>query len=173
MTAEELVRLATQTGIDAYRKERDGDRKAAMDSRLKNTKLLLENYRNIKASVSDSVTYAEDSETAMEVLQELMVGKGTFFSDSIRLSAAKSAILLDHIDSMLKVYRERCMASSNPGVQRRWQIIEALYVEGEENSMDDIAEKLYVGTRQLYEDKKRAITEISILFFGVSALGIS
>ncbi len=89
MTAEELIRLATQTGIDAYRKERDGDRKAVLDKRLKNTKLLLENYQNIKTSVANSVVYAEDSETAMEVLQELMIGGGTFFADSIRRNAAK------------------------------------------------------------------------------------
>lgn len=127
MTTEDLVRLAAKTGAEAYRRERDAEIQEMRDKRLRNTKLLLQNYHAIRASVDHSVSYAEDSDTALDVLAELMVGKGTFFADSIRRNVAKSAILLDHIDSMLEVYKERCSKSTLTA--RRFQIIQMQHLQ--------------------------------------------
>ena len=68
---------------------------------------------------------------------------------------------------MLGVYKNRCLRSSKPEVQRRWRIIEALYLVEDDCSTADVAEKEFVTEKTVYNDLNKSYEELSELFFGI------
>ena len=69
---EELIRLAakegSKAGVEAYRKEQKKAHEKLSDRRLRNVKLLLQNYRELKQHAENAVYTAEQAEDAMDIL---------------------------------------------------------------------------------------------------------
>lgn len=180
---EAIVRLASETAVESYRKElerqqeQDGKARRERHHRVVNSaKMLLKNYRRFKKMTVSSV-YGKDTstnETLVELL-ELMQGiyrSGELEVVSIKDRVARTELMIEHIDAMLEVYKKDCNRS--PEGQRRYRIIYWMYLsEDESKTAEDIAEMENVVVRTVFRDIKTAYEELAVLFFGIDGVRFS
>ena len=180
---EAIVRLASETAVESYRKElerqqeQDGKARRERHHRVVNSaKMLLKNYRRFKKMTVSSV-YGKDTstnETLVELL-ELMQGiyrSGELEVVSIKDRVARTELMIEHIDAMLDVYKKDCNRS--PEGQRRYRVIYWMYLsEDESKSAEDIAEMENVVVRTVFRDIKTAYEELAVLFFGIDGVRFS
>lgn len=180
---EAIVRLASETAVESYRKElerqqeQDGKARRERHHRVVNSaKMLLKNYRRFKKMTVSSV-YGKDTstnETLVELL-ELMQGiyrSGELEVVSIKDRVARTELMIEHIDAMLEVYKKDCNRS--PEGQRRYRVIYWMYLsEDESKTAEDIAEMENVAVRTVFRDIKTAYEELAVLFFGIDGVRFS
>ena len=180
---EAIVRLASETAVESYRKELDRqqeqDGKARRERHhrgVNSAKMLLKNYRRFKKMTVSSV-YGKDTstnETLVELL-ELMQGiyrSGELEVVSIKDRVARTELMIEHIDAMLEVYKKDCNRS--PEGQRRYRVIYWMYLsEDESKTAEDIAEMENVVVRTVFRDIKTAYEELAVLFFGIDGVRFS
>lgn len=180
---EAIVRLASETAVESYRKElerqqeQDGKARRERHHRVVNSaKMLLKNYRRFKKMTVSSV-YGKDTstnETLVELL-ELMQGiyrSGELEVVSIKDRVARTELMIEHIDAMLEVYKKDCNRS--PEGQRRYRVIYWMYLsEDEFKTAEDIAEMENVVVRTVFRDIKTAYEELAVLFFGIDGVRFS
>lgn len=180
---EAIVRLASETAVESYRKElerqqeADGKARKERHHRVVNSaKMLLKNYRRFKKMTVSSVYGKETStnETLVELL-ELMQGiyrSGELEVVSIKDRVARTELMIEHIDAMLEVYKKDCNRS--PEGQRRYRVIYWMYLsEDESKTAEDIAEMENVVVRTVFRDIKTAYEELAVLFFGIDGVKFS
>lgn len=180
---EAIVRLASETAVESYRKElerqqeQDGKARRERHHRVVNSaKMLLKNYRRFKKMTVSSV-YGKDTstnETLVELL-ELMQGiyrSGELEVVSIKDRVARTELMIEHIDAMLEVYKKDCNRS--PEGKRRYRVIYWMYLsEDESKTAEDIAEMENVVVRTVFRDIKTAYEELAVLFFGIDGVRFS
>lgn len=180
---EAIVRLASETAVESYRKElerqQEQDGKARRERHhcvVNSAKMLLKNYRRFKKMTVSSV-YGKDTstnETLVELL-ELMQGiyrSGELEVVSIKDRVARTELMIEHIDAMLEVYKKDCNRS--PEGQRRYRVIYWMYLsEDESKTAEDIAEMENVVVRTVFRDIKTAYEELAVLFFGIDGVRFS
>ena len=174
----ESARLAALEGARAVLAEQAKSAAGRSDRRLHNTKLLLKNYRMFKAYCTGAVYTDEngehdgqDDETALEIM-DMMLQRDTYSVtvESIRKSCRRTKIMVQHIDSMLDMYRVVCEQSSNAALLRGYRIIKGLYLDDPPSTAEQLALQENISPRQLYRDCDIAIEKISLLMFGIDGL---
>lgn len=176
LTKEELTSIiqdaalvGAQVASDAMLVGQRKKEKERIDRRLHNTDLLLRNYRTLKASCENAVYESKEGEVS-EVLEDIMSMKNDkVIVESIRTSARRTAIMVQHIDKMLEVYRVYCSKISEKD-KRRYKIIKALYISKAPMTIAEISKKFSVSKVTVYEDVKIAKERLSSLFFGIDGL---
>ena len=157
-------------------------RKAAgrCDRRLRNTKLLLKNYRMFKKHCTGAVYTDEagehdgqEEETALELLDMMLQRNNAITVESIRNSCRRTKIMIRHIDAMLGLYETYCAQSDNEALKRGLRIIKAMYIDETAKPVEQIAMQENVSARQVYRDHDAAVDKISMLMFGIDALEMS
>ena len=156
---KEIVGLAVTAGIKAYRDEATKHRKEIYDKRLYNTKLLMRNYRDLK----------EHADKILNLMSE-WVREEASTVDSIKKSAARTRLIMDHINEMLQIYQAACERSKRPEDTRRYGVLYDYYISPENLSLEEIAEKYSVDTRTIYRDIRDATARITALLFGVDGI---
>lgn len=143
------------------------------DKRLRNTKLLLRNYRNF-VDYNENAIYetaqlcGDDDAKLLE-----MIGLDTSETrrvESIRSNVVRTRMIMEHIQEMLEVYKKRCGNSKKPEVNRRWRVLEALYLSEESKEPHEIAELEHISISQVYQDVNNATEDLSKLFFGLQLI---
>ena len=155
---EAIVRLASETAVESYRKElerqqeQDGKARRERHHRVVNSaKMLLKNYRRFK---------------------KMTVSSGELEVVSIKDRVARTELMIEHIDAMLEVYKKDCNRS--PEGQRRYRVIYWMYLsEDESKTAEDIAEMENVVVRTVFRDIKTAYEELAVLFFGIDGVRFS
>lgn len=173
---EAIVRLAAQAGakaaMETLEKERAKERKSRYDRRLRNTKLLLRNYRMFKEHCEAAVFDASQiDENAIDIL-DLMWDRdgGEMVVESIKKSAQRTAIIMRHIDAMVDLYAAYCYRSGKPEDARRFRVISALYIEGTPWTVSQVAAREQIDDRTVYKDVDAAVEKLSALIFGIDGL---
>lgn len=180
---EAIVRLASETAVESYRKElerqqeRDGKARRERHHRVVNSaKMLLKNYRRFKKMTVSSV-YGKDTSTNETLIELLELMQGIYRSGelevvSIKDRVARTELMIEHIDAMLEVYKKDCNRS--PEGQRRYRVIYWMYLsEDESKTAEDIAEMENVVVRTVFRDIKTAYEELAVLFFGIDGVRFS
>lgn len=123
--------IGAQASVKAVERERKKFRDARSDRRFRNTKYLLRNYNMLAKHCSNAVydratelTHHEGIEDILELLDE-MLDEGIQV-ESIMKSAARTQIIMDHVNRMLGIYKVYCTESQKPEEQRHYRVIEAL-----------------------------------------------
>lgn len=176
LTKEEIDAMIQQAALAGAQVASDammvGQRKSEkekIDRRLHNTDLLLRNYRTLKASYENAVYKSKEGEVT-EVLEDIMTMKDDkVIVESIKTSAKRTAIMVQHIDKMLDVYRIYCSKLSEKD-KRRYKIVKALYISKTPMTIAEISKKFSVSKVTVYEDIKIAKERLSSLFFGIDGL---
>lgn len=181
MSREEMrnmVNLAAEAGakaaMDRIDEERKNMRKKSADRRLRNTKLLMRNYRMLKENADNSVFgRSQMEESAADILTSMMnLYNDEVIVESIKRSASRTAIIVSHIETMLGLYEAYCGKSSNPLDTRRYEIIHDLYIAENPMTVKEIAKKQKMSRENVYSDIKIAIEMLTSLIFGVDGLNV-
>ena len=176
LTAEqrkEIIGVASQVAIEQYQKSAERAKQTARDKRLHNTKLLMEKYRSFVIHSKTAVHEASQVEDDFDLddLLELMdcgTGDKELAVTSVRESAARTRILVHHIDRMLDYFKYRCDHSPKPEDDRRYRIIHYSYLaeEKEQKTFQELADEENVDISTIYRDHKVALRQLSALIFG-------
>lgn len=168
MTKEEIVKMAVESVREYDRKQA----KSRTDRRLRNTKLLLENYSLLRDHCVNAIyDKSRDIETfrVVDVLDELeRCDDKDLYIESIKKSTVRTRIILKHIDEMLSLYKTFCSQSKQTEDQRRYRIFDAYYFEGA--TIEEIIQREAVAERTVYRDMEVAREKLSALIFGIDGL---
>jgi len=160
--------IATKTAIDIYAKEKQREKKRRADRRLRDTKRLLKNYREIKIHAGDAIaSLAEVKNEDFDFFHSIMEDESSVDVTAIVQSKARSAIMLTHIDAMLEAYQVICFASAKPEEQRRYRILESTYLCESPDTIANIAKCENIDERTVYRDLDAAYEKMSALLFGI------
>lgn len=176
MNQEEIIRLAAETGartaMETLEKQRQKESREMSDRRLRNTKLLLRNYRVLKDHATHAVFEAESEEDPMQIIEDLMMpGRSpNLFVESIKRSAARTATMVRHIEAMLRLYQVYCYQYGSEEDERRWRVIDGLYIADERTTVAALADQEGVVERTIYKDIDVASERISALMFGIDGI---
>lgn len=176
---QESVTAGVNEGIRIGMKEIENIKferiKNKTDTRRHNTEMLLKNYNNFKKHFEDSIysseQLSEDEETDFSKFDFDEPMKESYIKAIIK-SKTRTEIILKQIDTFLEYFNIKCLTSKREDVQRRGQVIKLLYTNEETLTFEEVAEELHISTKTVDRDKKAAIKELSVLFFGIDGLKI-
>lgn len=174
---ERAVQQGTEAGIKAalnhIEEEKKAHRKGRYDKRLRNTRLLLKNYRAFKDHAAGAVYSARKAkESAIDILDGLdeKAFDDDLYIESISRSQQRTIIIVNHIEEMLNYYRISCEESGRPEEIRRYRVIMGTYIEQERKTAEEIAAQEHIERRTVYKDINAAIKPLSALIFGIDSL---
>lgn len=174
---ERAVQQATEAGvkaaIDHIEEEKKAHRKGRHDKRLRNTRLLLKNYRAFKGHATGAIDNAKRiKESAIDILDGLDENSfdDDLYIESISRSQQRTIIIVNHIEEMINYYRISCEESGRPEEMRRYRVIMGTYIDPERKSAEQIAGEEHIERRTVYKDINAAIKPLSALIFGVDSL---
>lgn len=171
-----IIRLAAeigaQTALKQYENAVNKAKAERVDRRLRNTKLLLRNYRMFKTHAENAIYDAADiDETAYDIL-DLMSDRGQdsdAIVESIRQSVARTVVIVAHIDTMLGLYETYC-AKAGLEEMRRWGVIQGLYIADPPMTAKELANNFCVTERTIYRDVDIATERLTALLFGIDGV---
>lgn len=172
----EMVTSAAKIGAEAAMERLESEKqkvhKKAVDKRLHNTRLLLKNYRMLKAHAMNSVFgRTQMQESAADVLESMMnLYNDEIIVDSIKRSASRTAIIISHIDNMLGIYSAYCDKSKDRLERRRYNTIHEMWISADQKTVKEIAKAHHISAESVYVDINIAIERLSALIFGVDGL---
>jgi len=175
VSLDEVIQLAVKTGVQAAfeysNKEKSERLRKKYDRRLHNTKLLLKEYRTFKAHVKGAV-YKSSDLRPIDILDELDDDfiTGQAYVESIKSSTERTLVIVEHIDTMLEVFREICQRSKKLEQVRRCNIIFDMYINGDVTNIEEVARKYSIDIRTVYRDIDKVLPTLTVLFFGVDGL---
>lgn len=176
-TMEIAVQRGTEAGIkaamDYLAEEKKQLKKGRYDRRLRNTRLLLKNYRSFRNYAKNAVYKASQlKENAVDILDGLdeYSFDDSLYIESIKKSQQRTLIILNHIDEMLRYYKIDCEQSGKDEELRRYRIIVAYYINEQRKSAEQIAEDEHIERRTLYKDINMALKPLSALIFGIDSM---
>ena len=169
----DAARLGAEASIKAVEQERKKFRDGRSDRRFRNTKLLLRNYTVLNCShavydAASAATGEESVEEIVEALDELL--EENLKVESIMKSAARTQLIMRHVNRMLGIYKVVCENSVDEGEQRHYRVIEALYLRDRPLSPTAVAEREKIDKRTVYKDVDAACATLSALIFGIDGI---
>lgn len=168
---ERAAEVATEMAMNIYQQKAKEEERAKFDKRYKNTKLLLEHYRDFSDYGEKAVyrIYEELDEDIVDII-ELMEGRRSDNDgriESIERGVMRTRVIMNHVNTMLEVYKKSCEESPYQEEKRRWRVIEGLYLKKVPESVQEIAEKEFINERTVYKDVKAACKRLTALIFGI------
>ncbi|BBI32354.1 hypothetical protein [Cohnella abietis] len=164
---EQITKTAVQAALEYMENEKHRKQKANRDQRLRNTKLLLKNYRSFIAhcdELQEKLSAIQEAETLNELHTE------DYAVESIKRSKKRTMVMTRFIQQMVGVYRSMCESSGTPEDSRRYKIIDALYISDEKMTAEQLAECHKIDLRTVYKDINNAAKALSVLVFGVDGI---
>lgn len=171
----EGVSMGIRQGLEQAKNEENLKEKITYDIKLKNTRLLLKNYRKF-VSFCEQATVSEkelESATVEDILDKLYcaVYDEVTIVQSILVSKKRTEIILTHIEKIINFYIFDSENSKNNEKNRRAHVLEDLYIKGKKQPRtSEIAKKYCISERQVNRDKNVAIEEIAVLMFGIDGI---
>ena len=159
--------------IETYNKEIEIQRKRSFDKRLRNTRLLLENYRGFVAFSDGAIYEASQCDEDVYDILSLMSGKPSeqeLYVESIKKSAGRTKLIIEHIKKALADYEAYCKRSKREEDMRRYRTIRRLYIDDENWNAQDIAADELLDISTVYKDIKEATKCLTPRIFGIDGL---
>ena len=156
------IEIISQTAIKEYEKRIEIQQKEQRERNVGNTGLLLKNYRKLKELCEGLDEQAEEYSQTVLSLEVLTL-------ESLEKHRFKTLKMLNHVDKMLVAYKFECNKGT-PEEHRRYKILESRYLASTKLSVRDICELMAVEQGTVYRDTKIAISEMSVLLFGLDAI---
>lgn len=159
----------------AEQQERKKFRDSRSDRRFRNTKLLLRNYTTLNANCANAVYDAASAATGEESVEEIVKALDELLEDDLKVesimkSAARTQIIMRHVNRILDIYKAVCGNSLDEAEQRRYRVIEALYLRDRPLSPAAVAEMESIDKRTVYKDVDAACATLSALIFGIDGI---
>ena len=155
MAIDEVV----ERTVRALRRYDNRTVKEERDLRLRNTKMLLENYRLLKHHC--------DSNLVANEMPKAMLGESLEI-ESLMKYRFKTKNMLNKVDEALQKYMKLCIGKESD--ERKPKIIKKMYMDEPSMNTDQLAQFFCVDHSVITRSKNKAIEELSVLLFGVVAL---
>ncbi len=171
--ARVAAEVASKIALEFYTREQQKGKQQRINRRLRDTKRLMKNYREIKIHAEDAIVSLADIENDYQYsdfFKDLMENKEGIDVAAIARAKARSAIMLAHIDLMLNKYQSLCYASKKPEDQRRYRVLESMCLIDEPLQVGDIADQEGIDTRTVYKDFEAACDKMAGLLFGIQSI---
>ena len=165
-----ISKYATEKAIEMFNRQMEEQRAKAKDFRMKNTRLLVKNYRWLKSYAGNAVSELTQLLSEEELIFLESMGMDNLESrkvESIKDRMVFTQTVLGHIDTMLELYKNKCLNSEREEVRRKWRVLEAMYLTENVGVPDDVADAEHINTRTVFKDLNVAIQDLSGLFFGI------
>lgn len=165
----ELLKRNNVEVVNAFRKvlsdhekeirQAEQDRKRNM---IKNTELLLVNYRKCKEMVreidmskyTDEGTFLGSEELTLETLEQYRM---------------KTYKMVRHVDKMLAAYEWECGHGSDEE-KRRFNVLKKRYIADDRMTVKELMEYFHISQTTVYGDTKKSIKDMASLLFGYEAV---
>lgn len=169
--------VGAAAAIKAAERERAKMRKVEHDRRYHNTKLLLRNYRALNAHYHNAVfdvQKAQEDETFVDIMEAMNAGPtdDAFYIESIKQSCIRTKVIMAHVNRMLDIYKIICQRSKRREEQRRWDVLNDLYLSTTPISAAEIAREQHIDKRTVYKDIDAAIEDLTTLLFGITGIRV-
>lgn len=157
--------------LEKFRRTQEKESKKSRDRRLRNTRKLLENYRRLKRH-AESAVYSSMQEEVEDIINEMWDpnDRSEQIVFSIKSSATRTSIIMAHVTAEIEEYRRLCYASPNQIDRDRADALFARYIDENEKTIEEIADKLCVGERTVQRYIERATKDVSVFMFGIDGL---
>lgn len=172
---ENAASIGAKEALKTFRQERKCEKDRRSDRRLRNTKLLLRNYRMLKEHAENSVFgRTQMEESALDILESMMsMYDNEVIIESIKRSATRTAVIVAHIETMFGLYAAYCDKAVNRYIEkRRYEVLWDLYMAEDTLSVKEVAKKQHVSRDTVYTDIRMAIEKLTALIFGVDGLNV-
>lgn len=172
---EKAAAIGANEALKTFRQEQEKEYSRRADRRLRNTKLLLRNYRMLKEHAENSVFgRTQMEESALDILESMMsMYDNEVIIESIKRSATRTAVIVSHIETMLGLYAAYCDKSPNRDIEmRRYEVLWDMYMAEDTLSAKEAAEKQHVSKDTVYTDIRMATEKLTALIFGVDGLNV-
>jgi len=172
-----MLKEITNFVIDRLREEEATAAKTKHDKRKANTKLLLRKYRSLvdhcESAIYDTESIDQGGGYTLADILESFNTDANLEIESIRQSAVRTRIIVDHIDMMIDLYKIYCDRSPKDEDSRRYRVIYWLYLADEPKTVSDLAKEEYLDKRTIYKDVDAAVERLTALLFGIDGLYLS
>lgn len=168
----ELLKRNNVEVVNAFRKvltdheremrESERDKKRNM---IKNTELLLVNYRKCKEMVReiDMDKYADEG---------TFLGSEELTLETLERYRMKTYKMVRHVDKMLAAYEWECGHGSDEE-KRRFNVLKKRYIADNRMTVKELMEYFHISQTTVYGDTKKAIKDMASLLFGYEAVMFS
>lgn len=168
--AKTVAEIAAATAIKIYHEEKERNKEVIRDRRHNNTKLLLRSYRSLK-DYNETTIYDIAQLGAEKGNPELLEAVGLLGESrqvqSIRDRVVFTRVTMENVEIALEVYKRWCDASTKPEVQRRWRVLEKMYLGEEIYTPQEVADSEHISLSQVYEDINNVSKDMEKRFFGL------
>ena len=166
--SEDQIGLITSKVLEIHEEQKETMEKKEKDKRLRNTKLLLRNYRSFK-NYAEKIEVEKTAEwEEINVMELLIVGEDLV--KSIRETTQRTLVMVRHIDQALLTLKYIYSLEKHSGTRRQYDILQARFIKGA--LIEEIAEENEINNRSVYKALDAAIERLSIILFGVYGLRI-
>lgn len=177
LTEEELkniVSLGAKEGVKAFRKVQEEQSENREEAIRNSAKFLIIHYKRLRkmeeTSVYDMNSTCEP--TLVSIFDELLgkVRNHEFDITSIEKNKIKTGMILNHVSVQLDNYKKECELSSILDVQRRYRIVDMMYLREESLSVNKVASIEMIDRSTVYRSLGKAFQDLATLFFGIDGL---
>lgn len=159
---ELISSVAGQEAIRQYKEQQKEQTKKEKDWRLRNTKLLLENYRKLKDHCDGIEEQMEEYEHTVFILEELTL-------ETLMKYRLKTLKMMRHFDKMLGHYAHDCESGTDEE-QRRFKVIYHRYISPSRLTIQELCEMYSIEQGMVYRDTRFGIKDLSVYLFGIVAV---
>lgn len=172
LVVEMASKIATERAIEIHKQLHAEDAQRARDKRLRNTKLLLKNYREFKNyvdKVEKKVVKKEGFDDSATISDLLVYGEDIV--KSIKESTQRTILMVQYIDQSLSAFKYICENDPYRDSYRQYEVLHLRYVVG--MTIEDIADEFRINERSVYKAIDSASERLSVILFGVYGIQIA
>ncbi|HAC0644715.1 TPA_asm: hypothetical protein GYZ23_07480 [Listeria monocytogenes] len=161
---EIVTAMATKTATEEYSRLQKEQQKKDHSWRLRNVKLLLKNYRNLKLYCDEVVKDL----TILEPFLNLMGGKALDIK-AMTETEVKTEVMMKYVDNVLDVYERACKEGTSED-HRRYRIIKDMYLNPTKLTIEKISAKYNIDRSYVYKEVNKACETLGVLMFGMDGI---
>lgn len=160
-----ITEIASREAIKAYKEDQEKRQVEKHDRRLRNIKLLLNNYR---ALVLHCRKMKDDLEELEETsIQELDIEDINLESiESIKKSKTKSMSMVYFIQAKIEAYKKTCSTDE----LKYFRVLEKRYITEKKYTLQEIADSEGIDRATVHRRLNKAMEDLPVIFFGVDAI---
>lgn len=134
--------------------------KMESEKELRNTKELFKNYRLLENHTDIELPRMED---------DVPLSKYELSLYSLLGYRARSKEMINFINKVFDRYKDICLHGTYEQ-SRRYRVIKSLYIDSNALTIAKLAERFSVDENTIRRDEKKAISELSVMIFGIDGL---
>ena len=167
---KKAAEVASKVAIEQYKAERQERIFRIKDKRYQNTRLLFKKWRELEDYYHHTIYDA--AEVAKSYGADLMQMVGAKYEqrivNSVRDKVAFTSVVMENFEVQFDLYKEFCMRSGKPELERRWRVLYAMYLDLKKvMTPQEIADKEFISVSQVYIDLEKAARDMDKRLFGL------